>query len=330
MPRAIWKGAIAFSLVHIPVTLYPATRAAELDFNLLDRRDFSAVGYQRINKRTGQPVPSQEIVKGYEYEDDQYVVLTGEDFRQANVKATQTVDIFGFTDVQRIPPYFYDTPYYLEPTKRGGKGYALLREVLRRKHRVALANVVVRTRQYLAAVVPVGPMLVLNTLRFAEEIRAMNEFTLPEDDLDALGVSDRELSMAERLVDDMAESWRPEQYHDTYREDLMHLIERKVQSGETHVVAEPERQAAAEAGAEIVDLMALLKRSLAARGGREKDDEDQTELPTPDDHREEEDDVPPQQEKPTRKASGRNGASHGGKRSARSSGGPQVPRRRHS
>lgn len=309
MPRAVWKGAIAFSLVHIPVTLYPATTSAELDFNLLDRRDFSTVGYQRINKRTGQPVPSQEIVKGYEYDDDQYVVLSQEDFRQANVKATQTVDIFGFAEAGRIPPYYYDTPYYLEPAKRGGKGYALLREVLKRKGRVALANVVIRTRQYLAAVVPVGPMLVLNTLRFGDEIRAMDEFDLPSDDLDAQGVSERELTMAERLVDDMAEAWRPEQYHDTYRDDLLKLIDRKVSAGETHLVAELESKAASDTGAEVVDLMALLKRSLEARGG----------------HDEEKGTMPSMPDKPARRGS------HGEKSGGGDHGHePHAPRRRRS
>ncbi|HEX8961828.1 MAG TPA: Ku protein [Rhodocyclaceae bacterium] len=269
MARALWKGAIAFSLVHVPVSLYPASNSAELDFKMLDKRDFAPVGYQRINKRSGQPVPSEDIVKGFEYEDDQYVVMSNEDFREANVEATQTVDIFAFVEAGEIPSWHFETPYYLEPTKRGMKGYALLREVLRRKERIALANVVIRTRQRLAALVPVGRMLVLNTLRFADEIRAFDEANLPGQDLAALNVSEREIAMAERLVDDMAEPWHPEQYRDTYREDLLALIHRKVESGETHVIAEPaEGKAAAEGGAEVVDLMALLKRSLEARGDK--------------------------------------------------------------
>ncbi|MGE5468542.1 MAG: Ku protein [Ignavibacteria bacterium] len=270
MARALWKGAIAFSLVHIPVTLYPAATAAELDFKMLDRRDFAPVGYQRVNKRSGQPVPPDEIVKGYEYEDDQFVVVSNDDFREANVQATQTVDIFAFVQAQEIPSWHFETPYYLEPTKRGAKGYALLREVLRRKERIALANVVIRTRQHLAALLPVGRMLVLNTLRFSDEIRAFDEANLPGDNLAALNISEREIAMAERLVDDMAEPWRPAQYHDTYRDDLLALIHRKVESGETHVVTEPtEGKTGAEAGAEVVDLMALLKRSLESRGGKE-------------------------------------------------------------
>jgi DNA end-binding protein Ku len=221
------------------VTLYPAATASELDFKMLDRRDMAPVGYQRINKRSGEPVPGDDIVKGYEYEDDQYVVLSSEEFRAANVEATQTVDIFAFVHADEIPPYHFETPYYLEPSKRGAKGYALLREVLRRKQRIALANVVIRTRQHLAALVPVGRMLVLDTLRFADEIRAFDTATLPGDDLAALKVSERELAMAERLVDDMEEPWRPAQYRDTYRDDLLALIHRKVEAGETRVLTEP-------------------------------------------------------------------------------------------
>src|SRR6185369_11560622 len=132
MPRTLWKGAIAFSLVNIPVALYPASGADELKLHLLDRRDFAPVGNQRINKRTGKPVAAEDIVKGYEYEEDQYVVVGDEDFRQANVKATQTVDIVGFVAASEIPAYYFDTPYYLEPTRQGAKSYALLRETLRR------------------------------------------------------------------------------------------------------------------------------------------------------------------------------------------------------
>ncbi|WP_332674216.1 non-homologous end joining protein Ku [Aromatoleum sp.] len=268
MPRVVWKGAIAFGLVNVPVALYPASTANRLDLDLLDRRDFAPVGYQRINKRTGEVVASEDIVKGYEYEKDQYVVVTDEDFREANVKATQTVDILSFVAQEDIAPYYFDTPYYLEPGRRGEKGYALLRETLRRSGRVGLATVVIRSRQHLAAVIPVGDVLLMNTLRFADEIRSMAELKLPDDKLKALGVSERELEMAERLVEGMVEDWAPEQYRDTYRDDLMARIEQKIESGKTHVVAEAEAPRAAEAGAEVVDLMALLKRSLEGRAGK--------------------------------------------------------------
>lgn len=277
MPRTIWKGAIAFSLVNIPVALYPASGADELKLHLLDRRDFAPVGNQRINKRTGKPVAAEDIVKGYEYEEDQYVVVGDEDFRQANVKATQTVDIVGFVAASEIPAYYFDTPYYLEPTRQGAKSYALLRETLRRSGRIGLAMVVIRTRQHLAALLPVEQALVLNTLRFASEIRPMAALALPGDELKALGIAPAELTLAERLVDDMTVEWSPKQYHDTYTDDLMARIQRKVEAGESHLLAEPAAEKEPATGAEVIDLMALLKRSLerppakasqSAKGGR--------------------------------------------------------------
>jgi DNA end-binding protein Ku len=169
--RPIWKGAISFGLVNVPVALYPASGGSELDLDLLDKHDFSPVGYQRINKRTGKAVARDDIVKGYEYQKGRYAVVTDEDFRQANVKATQTVDIVGFVDGAAIAPYYYESPYYLAPGTRGEKGYALLRETLRRSGKVGVATVVIRTRQRLAALIPVEDVLVLDTLRFADEIR---------------------------------------------------------------------------------------------------------------------------------------------------------------
>lgn len=266
MPRVVWKGAIVFGLVHIPVSLYPASSAKGLDLDLLDKRDFAPVGYQRINKRTGQAVASENIVKGYQYEDGQYVVVTEEDMRQANVEATQTVDIQSFVDAASVPPYFFDTPYYLEPGKRGEKGYALLRETLRRSNRVGLAKVVIRVRQHLAAVVPFGDVLLLNTMRYADEIRPVRDLKLPEGSLEKVGISKRELEMAERLVEDMSEDWTPEQYHDTYRADLIARIEAKVDKGQTHEVTEAKEGAPAPTGGEVVDLMAMLKRSLEVKG----------------------------------------------------------------
>src|SRR5262245_43014950 len=165
MPRSIWKGAISFSLIHIRVSLHTASRPNELDLDLLDRRDFSPVGYQRINKKTGKPVDWDDIVKGYQYRKGDYVVLTDEDFRRANVKATQTVDIRAFVHPQEIPPHFFETPYYLAPAKGGEKVYALLRDVLRRSERWAVGSVVIRTRAYACALLPQDELLMLNTLR---------------------------------------------------------------------------------------------------------------------------------------------------------------------
>src|ERR1044071_3207289 len=206
MPRALWKGAISFGLVHIPVSLYPASRSEGLSFDMIDKRDFAPVGYKRYNKKTGEEIAYENIVKGYEFEKGEYVVVTDEDFKQANVEATQTVDIVAFVEAASVAPYYFDTPYYLEPGKRGEKGYVLLREVLRETGKIGIANVVIRSRQHLAALIPLEHMLLMNTLRFANEIRPASELSLPDEG--ASGVSDKELAMAERLVDDMTDTWK--------------------------------------------------------------------------------------------------------------------------
>jgi DNA end-binding protein Ku len=261
MPRALWKGAISFGLVHIPVSLYPASRSQGLSFDMIDKRDFAPVGYKRYNKRTGEEIPREHIVKGYEYSKGEYVIISDEDFKQANVEATQTVEIVAFVDAAAIAPFFYDTPYYLEPGKRGEKGYTLLREVLNRTGRVGIANVVIRSRQHLAALIPVGRMLVMNTLRWADEIRSMADLDLPEAGTGE--VSEKELSMAERLVDGMSDEWTPGKYKDTYTGDLMARIEDRVKAGETHVIT-PESDETHEPrrGAEVIDLVSMLRRSL--------------------------------------------------------------------
>ncbi len=259
MPRELWKGAIRFGLVHIPVSLYPAEQADELSFTMLDKRDLQPVGYKRYNKGTGDEVPFEDIVKGYEYEDGQYVTLDKEDFKRANVEATQTVDIVGFVDAKEIPPYYLEAPYYLAPAKHGDKGYALLREVLERTGRVALANVVIRTRQHIAVLYPHDNVLILNTLRYRNELRPSKDLEVPKDLKDAK-VQPNEIKMAERLIDDMAMKWDPRQYHDTYRDDLMKLIEEKA-AGHARKAA-PKR---APREAEVIDFAKLLERSLATR-----------------------------------------------------------------
>jgi DNA end-binding protein Ku len=241
---------------------------------MIDKRDFAPVGYKRYNKRTGEEISRENIVKGYEYQKGDYVVVTDDDFKQANVEATQTVDIVAFVDAGAVAPYYFDTPYYLEPGKRGEKGYTLLREVLRRTGRIAIANVVIRSRQHLAAVVPLERMLVMNTLRFANEIRPLSEFTLP--DSGQAGLTGKELAMAERLVDDMTEEWNAEQYKDTYTDDLLKRIEARIRAGETHTLTgSPEETATPRRGAEVIDLVSLLRRSLdKGKGGESAPEEE--------------------------------------------------------
>jgi DNA end-binding protein Ku len=257
MARELWKGAIRFGLVHIPVSLFPGEQREELSFTMLDRRDMSPIGYKRVNKDTGDEVPFDQIVKGYEYEDGHYVLLEKEDFRNANVESTQTVDIVGFVDADQIPRFFYESPYYLAPGKHGDKGYALLRETLVRSHKVAIATVVIRTRQHMAAVYPVENLLVLNTMRFVTELRPPEEIDAPKD-LAAVKVQPKELDMAERLVEDMTlEKWDPADYHDNYRDDLMKLIEKKA-----HGKLKAPPRAKREKKAEVIDFAALLQKSL--------------------------------------------------------------------
>lgn len=268
MPRVIWKGAISFGLVNIPVVLKAAARDNALDFDWLDERDMSPVGYQRVNKRTGKTVDKDHIVKGYQYEKGEYVLLSPEDFRQANVEATQTVDIVSFVEADRIPPYYFETPYYLEPDKRGDKGYALLRETLRQTGRAALALVVIHNRQHLAAVLVLDQALVLNTMRWAEEVLPMDDLRLPAGGTKSAGVSPREIEMAARLVEDMQEDWSPEAYRDTYRDDLLKRIEEKISAGKTHVLTPADAgDTGTRKSADVIDMMALLKQSIAQRGG---------------------------------------------------------------
>ena len=259
MPRQLWKGAIRFGLVHIPVSLYPAEERQELSFTMLDKRDMAPVGYKRYNKSTGDEVAYEDIVKGYEYEKGQYVTLDKEDFKKANVEATQTVDILGFVGNHDIPPFYLESPYYLGPDKHGDKGYALLREVLDKQGKWAVATVVIRTRQHIAVVYPRHNVLVLNTLRYQNELRPAKDLEVPKDLKDAK-VQPNEIKMAERLIDDMTMKWDPSEFHDTYRDDVLKLIEEKASGHERKM---PRSRAPREA--EVIDFAKLLEQSLSAR-----------------------------------------------------------------
>lgn len=265
--RGLWNGAISFSLIHIPVSLHTAARAHELDLNLLDKRDFAPVGYQRYNKSTGKVVEWDDVVKGYEYEKGEYVVLNDEDFRRANVEASRTIDIQTFVDRDAIAPYYFDTPYFLVPDKNGERVYALLREALEQSKKLAVATFVLRSRQHVAALMPVDDVIVLNTLRYEAEIQAHPTVVAAAKKATANG---RELTMALKLVDEMTEKWKPGAFSDTYRDDLLKRIEQKVKAGQTHALTEPEAEVTGEGsagGGKVVDLMSLLERSLSQKGG---------------------------------------------------------------
>jgi DNA end-binding protein Ku len=264
MARAFWKGSLSFGLVEIPVSLRPAEDSTELSFTLLDRNDFSPVGYKRYNKNTGREVPWDRVIRGYEYEPGEYVVLTDEELKRANVKATQTIEISEFVDGREIDPAYYETPYYVEPLKKGSKSYALLREALERSGRVGIAQIVLRTRQRLAALTVRDGALLLDLLRYPHELRQVDSEAIPKR---GAGVTQREIEMAERLIGEMAAPWKPSEFHDTYQEDVLELVRRKVKSGQTHAVVEPEKTRGERAPrTDVVDLMPLLKKSLEERG----------------------------------------------------------------
>jgi len=263
MPRAIWKGAISFGLVHIPVELYPAESRQGLDLDMLDKRDFAPVGYKRYNKETGKDIDWNNIVKGYEYEKGQYVVVTDEDLKRANVEATQTIDILSFADASEIPAIYFEQPYYLKPARGGAKVYVLLRETLKRAGKVGIAQVVIRTKQHVAALLPMDNAIVLNLLRYHDELRSLDDLDLPDAKDKKAAVTDKEVKMALSLLEDMTEAWQPEKYRDTYRDDVMALIEKKIEANQTHTITEPEEgEARPPTSAKVVDLMELLKKSI--------------------------------------------------------------------
>ncbi len=260
MPHAIWRGSISFGLVTIPVSVMPAEEPRELAFHLLDGRDMSPVHNKRVNG-SGEEVPWEHVVKGFEIEQGRWVVVTDDDLRAANVEATQTIDVLAAVCASDIDPEYFDKPYYLTPEKAGRKAYALLRETLAAEKRVALAKVVIRTRQHLAAIVPEGDALILELLRYPYELRGTADLDLPGSDLAAAGVTDAELALARQLVQAIAAPFEPQapEYRDSYRDDLLALIRRKAEGGEAAPLPAPTGEAE---GGEVVDIMALLKRSL--------------------------------------------------------------------
>ena len=270
MPRAIWKGAISFGLVHIPVALVSATSSQGVDFDWLDKRSMDPVGYKRVNKVTGKEVTKENIVKGVAYEKGRYVVLSEEEIRAAHPESSQTIDIFSFVDRQQIPLQNIDTPYYLAPDKRGEKVYALLREALDGTDKVALAHVVLRTRQHLAALFPLESALVLVMLRWPSDVRSLDALELgPAVTQPKLAKS--ELDMAKRLIEDMSDEWRPEEYQDTFQDRILELVEQKAKAGKIEAVEQGEGEEQRR-GADVIDLTELLKRSLGGKPAKSEDE----------------------------------------------------------
>ena len=262
--RPIWTGSIRFGLINIPVALFPAAKRDELKFRLLRAADLSPVNYKRVAEADGKEVPWDQIVKGYEYEKGKFVVLKDDDFKRVDVEATQTVDIMDFVALAEINPMFFYKPYYMKPTKGGANAYTLLRETLRTEGKVAIAKVVIKTRQHLAAVKTNGEALLLELMHFADELVEPGALDFPK----APAVAKNEMSMARTLVGQMTVKWDPHKYKDEYTSALLNLIEKKVESG-GHAVATSKK--APRRPANVVDLADVLRRSLretAAKKGR--------------------------------------------------------------
>ncbi|MGA7571158.1 MAG: Ku protein [Candidatus Aquilonibacter sp.] len=254
MAHAIWSGAINFGLVTIPVKLFTAVRTDELSFNMLHAKDEGRIKYERICSVDGKPVPWDEIVKGYEYEKGEYVVLTDEDFKKVNPEATQSVDILEFVDLDTINPMFFDKPYYLEPSKQGKHAYALLREALTESNKVAIARVVIRTKEYIAAVKPIGEALVLELMHWASEIVESSTLELPGNE----ALPEGEMKMARMLIDTMSvQAFEPEKFKNKYHDELLAMIEARAQGKEL-----PKAKKAAAPRSKVVNLMDVLAQSL--------------------------------------------------------------------
>jgi len=263
--RAIWKGAISFGLVNIPVGLYSATRPAnEIKFRLLRDSDHSPVKYKRVAEVDGKEIEWANIVKGYEYEKDSFVVLDEKDFERVNIKSNQTVDIKEFVALEDIDPMFFDQPYFLAPEKGGDKGYVLLREALQKSGKVGIAKVTIKTREHLAAVKPLDDALVLELMHFADELADTHQLNLPKN----VDAGKKELAMAESLIKGMSDDWEPDKYKDEYREGLMKVIEEKSCSGGKE---HPSQKAKASKATNVVDLVSILQKSLdQAQSGKKK------------------------------------------------------------
>ncbi|QBF27059.1 Ku protein [Pseudomonas tructae] len=268
MVRALWKGAISFGLVHIPVSLSTAISNDRVDFDWLDERSLEPVGYKRVNKVTGKEIAREHIVKGVQYQKGQYVVISEEEIRKARPEATQTIDIFSFVDSDEIPLQQFDTPYYLSPERRGGKVYALLRKTLESTGKVALAKVVLHTQQHLALLRPLEDAMVMITLRWPEEVRSLDSLGLEASVRDP-SIDKRELQMAKRLVEDMSGHWTPAEYRNDFKDTIMSLVEEKASQGKITTVAALEGEGE-QKSADIIDLTELLKRSLGGRQAASK------------------------------------------------------------
>jgi DNA end-binding protein Ku len=252
--RSIWSGAISFGLVNIPVKLYSASGESALDFDMLAKPDLSRVKYKKVAASDGREVEQKDIVKGYEYQKGLYIIMEDEDFEKANVKKSRTIEIVKFVNESEIDPIYYEKPYYLEPDKNAEKPYSLLREALRQSRKIGVARHILRNREHIVALKPVGDVILLNQMRYYDDIRSYNELNLP----DSVKLSENEIEMAQLLIEQLTTPFEPDKFHDTYTEELKQVIEAKANGKpikSVEAALEPTR---------VDDLMAVLKASLEA------------------------------------------------------------------
>ena len=269
MARPVWTGTLSFGLLNIPIKLMSGERRVDLHFRLLDSRDHARVRYERINEETGEEVPWKEVVKAFEYDKGSYVVIEEEDIAAASPDRRETIDIDTFVDAGAIGPEYFDKPYVLEPASKAEKGYVLLRDVLARTGKAGIGRVVIRTREYLAAVLPKGDALVLMVLRFPQELVDPADYKLPEGKSAKWKISAREVQMAEQLIDSMSGEWEPAAYRDDFRERLQKVIEQRVRARQVvQPQADEDERPPEGAATNVIDFAELLKRSLDKKGGK--------------------------------------------------------------
>ena len=266
MARSIWKGAIAFGLVNIPVGLTSAESRPDIQLHMVDSKNHARIRYERVNADTGEEVPWDRMVKGYEHEDGKFILLTEDDLEAVQPKLTKTIEIESFVSLDDIDPILFDKPYYLEPDKRGRKAYALLREALRQTGKAGISKVVIRTREYLSAMFVRDDALILMLLRFPQEIRASSKLDLPAASGEEFKPKKNEMDLAVRLIDEMTGKWTPDEYHDEYREALMAFIEKKVTSGDAVDDVKEGGEREETGGSNVLDLAEYLQRSI--KGGK--------------------------------------------------------------
>ena len=262
MARPIWTGNLSFGLLNVPVSLMSGTRSNDLSFRMLDSRDRKPIRFERVNADTGEEVPWKEIVKAFEYDKGSYVVIDKTDIAAASPETHESVEIEAFVDSEAIDIRYFEKPYVLVPGKKAEKGYVLLRETLRKAGKIGVARVVIRTREYLSAVMPLGDALVLMMMRYPQELVDPAEYKLPEGNTGDYRISPKELEMATQLVDSRAAEWNPEDYHDEFRERLAEIIRKRIKDkgATTQVLEEP--ATSEDAATNVVDFVSLLQKSL--------------------------------------------------------------------